>query len=181
MAKITFSKLGITKSSIEEENKKIVWNNQEIEVKQYLPIQEKLGLISNVVNRALGEDISFANPVKVEVFAALEIIFGYTNVTFTEKQKEDTPKLYDLLNQSGFIDAVCEAIPEEEYDFIFSGIEESIEAIYKYKNSIMGVLETISTNQELANFNLEELFEKISDPNQLSTIKQLMDVSGYLD
>ena len=181
MAKIAFSKLGITKTSIEEENKKIIWNDQEVEVKQYLPVQDKLALISNVANRALGEDTSFANPVKVEVYAALEIIFGYTNVSFTDKQKEDTPKLYDLLNKSGFIDAVCEAIPEEEYNFIFDGINESIEAIYKYKNSVVGLLETISTNYGDAAVGIEEIFAKISDPEALATLKGLMETSGYLD
>ena len=178
MAKIAFSKLGITKTSIEEENKKIIWNDQEIEVKQYLPVQEKLELISNVVNRALGEDTNFANPVKVEVFAALEIIFGYTNVTFTEKQKEDTPKLYDLLNQSGFIDAVCEAIPEEEYDFIFNGIGESIEAIYKYKNSVVGLLETISTDYNNLDLDITSLGEKLSNPDNLTLLKDVLTKLG---
>ena len=181
MAKVAFTKLGITKNSIEIENKKIIWNEQEIEIKQYLPVQEKLELISNVVNLSLSEDTSFANPVKIEVYAALEIIFAYTNVSFTEKQKEDTPKLYDLLNKSGFIDAVCSQIPEEEYNFIFDGITESIESIYKYKNSVVGMLEAISMSYDSSSMDLDAIFSKISDPGQLATIKNLINASGYLD
>ena len=178
MAKVAFTKLGITKNSIEIENKKIIWNEQEIEIKQYLPVQEKLELISNVVNLSLSEDTSFANPVKIEVYAALEIIFAYTNVSFTEKQKEDTPKLYDLLNKSGFIDAVCSQIPEEEYNFIFDGITESIESIYKYKNSIVGILDTISTDYSNLNLDATEIQQKLSDPNNLTLIKDILSKLG---
>ena len=64
--------------------KKVVFNEQEFEVKQYLPINEKLTLISNVLNNAHDEN-NFSNPVKVEVFTALEIMYAYTNINFTEK------------------------------------------------------------------------------------------------
>jgi hypothetical protein len=33
----------------------------------------------------------------------LAIVFNYTNLTFTDKQKEDLYKLYDLLMSSDFI------------------------------------------------------------------------------
>lgn len=178
MAKVAFTKLGITKNSIEIENKKIIWNEQEIEIKQYLPVQEKLELISNVVNLSLSEDTSFANPVKIEVYAALEIIFAYTNVSFTEKQKEDTSKLYDLLNKSGFIDAVCSQIPEEEYNFIFDGITESIESIYKYKNSVVGILDTISADYSNLNLDATEIQQKLSDPDNLTLLKDILTKLG---
>lgn len=178
MAKIAFSKLGITKTSIEEENKKIIWNDQEIEIKQYLPIQEKLKLVSNIINQAFEEDMSFANPMKIEVFAALEIIFVYTNLSFTDKQKEDTSKLYDLLNKSGLIDAVCKSIPEEEYNFIFDGINESIESIYKYKNSVMGLLENISMNYSDLKLDATEIQQKLSDPNNLTLLKDVLTKLG---
>jgi len=62
-----------------------------------------------------------------------------------------------LLNKSGFIDAVCSQIPEEEYNFIFDGITESIESIYKYKNSIVGILDTISTDYSNLNLDATEI------------------------
>ena len=42
---------------------------------------------------------NFANPVKLNVFLRLEIIFNYTNISFTDKQKEDLVKLYDILEK----------------------------------------------------------------------------------
>jgi hypothetical protein len=46
MAKISFSKLGLSKNT---EIKNFEYNGQNIEVKQYLPIQDKLKLIGDVI------------------------------------------------------------------------------------------------------------------------------------
>jgi hypothetical protein len=50
MAKISFTKLGL---KVNQEIKTIEYNGQIIEVKQYLPIQDKLQLISDIINQAM--------------------------------------------------------------------------------------------------------------------------------
>ena len=93
MAKLAFTKLGLkTNTNIET----FEFNEQTIEVKQYLPVNDKLTLISEVINNSADEN-NFANPVKVEVYAAIAIIEAYTNITFTDKQKEDITKLYEFI------------------------------------------------------------------------------------
>ena len=67
MAKLAFTKLGLKTNN---QIKTILFNEQEIEVKQYLPINEKLEMISNVINLS-ADDNNFANPVKVSVFTTL--------------------------------------------------------------------------------------------------------------
>ena len=181
MAKVSFTKLGITKSNAVEEKNILTWNDQDIEIKQYLPIQEKLELVSKVIEASLAEDSFFANPIKIIIFSNLEFIFAYTNISFTENQKKDVPKLYDLLSNSGLIDAVIAKIPKNEYDFVLKSINETIESIYKYKNSVLGVLETISSTYNSEAINLEQLFEKIGNPEQLATLKQMLETSGYMD
>ena len=80
MAKVSFTKLGLKKK---EEIKNITINDQVIEVKQYLPISDKINIITNVIENS-ADDNNFANPVKVEVFANLEIMYAYTNISFTD-------------------------------------------------------------------------------------------------
>jgi hypothetical protein len=58
--------------------------------------------MSTVINNS-ADDNNFANPVKTRVFTMLEIMYAYTNINFTEKQKEDPAKLYDILLSSGLI------------------------------------------------------------------------------
>ena len=71
MAKIAFTKLGLKTN---QEIKTIQFNGQDIEVKQYLPVNEKLELISHVINSSVGENSNFANPIKADIFTALQII-----------------------------------------------------------------------------------------------------------
>jgi hypothetical protein len=58
------------------------------------------------------------------MFGALEVIYQYTNLSFTEKQKEDPVKIYDLLEGNGIIDKIVAAIPEIEYNAIIDGIND---------------------------------------------------------
>ena len=87
----TYLKLGLKKK---DETKTITINGQEVTVKQYLPIEDKIKIIENVLRNS-ADDNNFANPVKVEVYFNLELIYNYTNISFTEKQKEDATKIYD--------------------------------------------------------------------------------------
>ena len=174
MAKVSLTKLGL---KVNQDIKNIEFNEQTIEVKQYLPVNDKLELIGNVINSAHDEN-NFSNPVKVSVFTTLEIMYAYTNVNFTDKQKEDPTKLYDMLISSGFACEVFRAIPEAEYHEIISGIEDSIEAIYTYQNSVMGILDTISTDYSNLNLDASEIQKKLSDPNNLTLLKDVLTKLG---
>lgn len=175
MAKVSFSKL---KCKINEDSIPVQIGEETIVVKQYLPVQEKLALISRVVELAHDQDRNFSNPVKAQVFRDLEIVFAYTNITFTDKQKEDLPKLYDMLESSGALNQIINSIPEDEYLAIVCGIRESIEAIYKYQNSILGILDTISTDYSNLNFDASEIQKKLADPNNLALVRNVLTKLG---
>lgn len=170
MAKVSFSKLNL---KVNQDIKTIIFNNQNIEVKQYLPINEKLELISNVIN-ASHDDNNFANPVKVSVFTTLEIMYAYTNINFTDKQKEDPTKLYDMLVSSGLIAAVVNTIPEAEYHEVLCGVSDSIDAIYTYRNSVMGILEQVSQDYSNLDLDATEIQKKLADPNSLGLLKDIL-------
>lgn len=170
MAKIAFTKLGL---KVDKENEIINWNDQEIEIKQYLPVNEKLELISRIINNS-AEDMKFYNVGKIEIFTTLEIIFAYTNINFTDKQKEDVCKLYDLFMSSDLMDEIFAHIPESELDWISDTVKDTIESIYSYQNSVMGILDSI--NQDYSNLNLDatEIQKKIADPENLELLKGIM-------
>lgn len=174
MAKVSFTKLGL---KVNQDIKQIEFNEQVIEVKQYLPINEKLELISNVVNYS-HDDNNFANPVKVSVFTTLEIMYAYTNINFTDKQKEDPTKLYDALISSGLVTAVVNVIPEAEYHEVLCGVSDSITAIYAYRNSAMGVLDSISSDYSALNLEATEIQKKIGDPENMALLKQVLTKLG---
>ena len=174
MAKVSLTKLGL---KVNQNVKNIEFNEQIIEVKQYLPINEKLELISSVINSAADEN-NFSNPVKENLFLTLEILYHYTNINFTDKQKEDPVKLYDLVVSSGLVNKVTDLIPEEELDEVINGVAQSVKAIYTYRNSVLGILESISKDYSALNLDATEIQQKLADPDNMALLKQVLTKLG---
>lgn len=170
MAKIAFSKLNI---KVNEEIETICWNDFSIEVRKYLPIKDKAEMISRIINNS-NDSNEFYNPMRVDMFLKLEIIFNYTNINFTEKQKENVNKLYDTIISSGLYDLIIKAIPEAELHYIQKTVYAVIENIYKYKNSAVGILDTITNNYDNTKFDIENLQEQIANPETLKFLKDIM-------
>jgi hypothetical protein len=174
MAKIGFTKLSLKRKN---EVKTITINNNQIEIKQYLPVNEKLDLIARVINGAHDQN-NFPNPIKIEVIGTLEMIMAYTNISFTEKQKEDIPKLYDLLEENGVIKDIISQIPEDEYNFIIDGINKTVDAVYTYNNSVLGILESVSQDYSNLDFDIEKIQQAISNPENLELLKDVLTKLG---
>ena len=174
MPKVPFSKLNLKKI---DKVQAITINGLEIEVKQYLPVAEKLELIANVLNNS-ADDNNFANPVKTYVLSHLEIIYAYTNLSFTDKQKEDPAKLYDILETNGIIDSIILAMPPSEYDNLIEDITSTIDAYYKYKNSALGILEAATTDYKNLDLEASDIQKKIADPDNLTLLKDVITKLG---
>ena len=175
MAKIALTKLGLKPNT---EIKTIEWNEQSVEVKQYLPIEAKLDLISDIANKSL-DDNPYYNPARIKIFIKLEIILAYTNINVTEKQREDNYKLYDIFS-NGLGEQVLNAIPNSEYDFIKDTTWEIIKGVYQYKNSAVGIINTIAQDYDSTKLNLEALQQTITDPNMLAFLKEFIPFNNNL-
>ena len=178
MAKVSFAKLGL---KVNNEVKIFEWLSGDevttVEVKQYLPIEEKLAVISNIINNSI-DDNDFYNPVRLEIFTTLEILYAYTNFNITPKMKEDPFKLYDVVLSSGLFDKVLEVMPTEEFDRIDVSAHATIRNIYNYKNSAAGILHLISTDYSNLDLDLTNLNDKITDPNSLAVLKEIAPMLG---
>lgn len=170
MAKVAFTKLNL---KVDKEIKTINWADQEIEIRQYLPVNDKLDMISRIINNS-ADDMKFYNVGKIEIFTALELIFTYTNIGFTEKQKEDVCKLYDLLVSSGLYSAIITEIPKVEREWIEDIVKDTVSSIYAYQNSVMGILDTVSQDYSNLNLDATEIHKKLGDPDNLALLKGIM-------
>lgn len=163
MAKIAFSKLGI---KLNDTVNTVEYNGLNIEVKQYLPIDDKTALIERLVNMALSLDRTNYNPVMIEVYKKIAIIEYYTNLTFTQTQKDNVLKLYDLLESSGLNGQIFQAIPETELNMIQDLLKEGLNSIYSYYNSIRGVLTDISADYNNLQFDINSLKNDLTENSQ---------------
>lgn len=175
MAKVAFSKLGIKK--VNDEVKTVTINDVEIEVKQFLPIQDKLTIIGNAINNA-ADGNRFANPVKIDMQLALEIVYAYTNLTFTDKMKEDGAKLYDLFISSGMLDTIYAVIPESELNAIHYNAARIAENMYAQMNSLYGIMENIAQDYANVGSETEDIQQKLANPNNLTFLKDVMTKLG---
>ena len=174
MAKPTLNKLKLTpKDSV----KTLIWNEQEIEIKPYLSIQTKLEMISNVLNLA-ADDNRFYNPGKVDMFFALAVIDYYTNLSITDKQRENPIKLYDDFMSSGFYTAVFKAIPEDEVGYVYTVMKESIDQIYKYQNSAYGIMDALSADYSNLDFDIKKLTDQLGNKENAQFLDQVISKLG---
>lgn len=176
MAKVSFSKLGVKPNSDVEEVK---FGNATIEIKQYLPMNDKIQLIERVVNAAApssGDRI--INWAYVNVMIDLLLVEYYSNISFTEKQKEDTYKFYDNLFGSGLGDLIIEAIPEDELDWIVENVNLIIESVFTYKTSAMGIFEGISDDYKNLDLNADDIRAKLADRNGVEFLQEVLDKMG---
>lgn len=176
MAKIGLTKLGLKK------NTNLItlnWNDQIIEIKEYLPIEEKIGVIEKIVNSSL-DDNNFANPARVTISTVLEIMYAYTNINFTDKQKEDRLGLYDLLVGSQLWAEVRNQMVQHSGDLfeIESTVKAVIDEVYKYKNSVLGILQAVSEDYENLNLDAEAIQKKLGDKENVEFLKTVVDKLG---
>ena len=176
MAKVSFSKLGLAKNT---DIKSFEYNGQNIEVKQYLPINDKASLVASILNYTLnnGEN-RFPNPLQIEVFTMLLIIEKYTNITFTDKQKEDPAKLFDLITGSNLWELILSNLNANDYGLLLKYIRESINSYYAYHNSVFGILDSISKDYNNLNLDATEIQKALGDPENMELLREVLTKLG---
>lgn len=176
MAKFPYTKLN-TKVNQEVLTIEVEGNTNPVEVRQYLPVDEKLGLIGRVIELA-HDGNNFSNPLKLKVYYTLEMIRAYTNIGFTEKQMETPNKLYDALMCSGWITNIFALIPESEKQIIWQGLNDTINAYYTYRNSAYGIMEAMSQDYSALNFDINALTQNLQNGEGVQFLKDVMDKMG---
>ena len=138
MAKVTYASLKLkTNADVETFD----FNGNTIELLQYLPIQDKYDLIAMALENSVEEGIY--NPIKLDMYFHLYLVYMYTNVTFTDKQREDEMKLYDTLQSNGFIDMVLDRISDSEYNTLTTYLEETLDSLVEYQNTTAFLLKGV--------------------------------------
>jgi hypothetical protein len=165
---VSFAKMNVKTNNSKE---KIEFNNTEIEVVQYLPSSDKYDLVMIALQKA--EENGIYNPLKLNIYFHLNLIYMYTNIAFTAKQREDEFELYDKICSSGLLDAVIKVIPEDEYNELVSDVERTEELLIKKNQSVTSLLqsfvEDLPRNAEAA--------AKIVDNFDKTKYKEVLDLA----
>lgn len=153
----------LTKSSI------LKIGEQQIEIKQYLPISDKNDLIAITLQKA--EEDNNYNELLLQTYFHLNIIYLYTNIDFSEEDREDEMKLYDILETNGVIDNVVATIGSNEYLELKETLEKQVNKNLKYRNSAAAVIQRFIVDlpknaaiaEEIVNNFNPEAYQQVKD------------------
>jgi hypothetical protein len=149
------------------------FKGQQIEVLQYLPSQDKYDLLMITLQKSLENGIY--NEFKLNLYFELNLVYMYTNISFTEKQREDEFKLYDNLKSNGFFELFFQALNEEEYNELFAQLDAIRDATIYNRASIGAVIakliDDLPANAEAA--------AKIVDGFDPNRFKNVVDFARY--
>lgn len=179
MAKVPFSKLEVKVCDTFSSHCYYNTKNEEVyyEVKHYLPVEEKMEMISKILNQSI-DDNGYYNPMRVKIFTVLEVTYAYTNLSFTAKQKENIFKLYDQLVSTGIFNDIKNAIWEEDWKEIESTVIAVIDNIYKHRNSAMGIMEAITNDYSALEMDAKNITESLSNQENLSFLRDVLSKLG---
>lgn len=141
-----------------------------IEVLQYLPVEDKYALVMTLLENNRMEN-GLYDHVKLDVAFHLLLVYMYSNLNFTDKQKENEDKIYDVLASNGLLEAIISRIPESEYNYLYSMIEKYMEEDLKYSTTAVSLIKSLivdlpkqaaAASEIVDNFNPEK-FQAVLD------------------
>ena len=154
-----------------KEEKEIEFKGSKIKVKQYLPVNEKLKLINNILSLVSQSHYDFLNPIQLKVYTVIEIIRFYTDIELDDEL--DIPSVYDSIYNSKLYLSIVEAIPEEEIDFVEDGILDTIESFYEYHNSLLGIMKSVTADYSNLDLEASDIQKKLLDPENLGLLREI--------
>jgi hypothetical protein len=111
----------------------ITFNNQKIQVKKYLPVETKAGIVNLAVRGSLLKGI--VDEVLVDAYFHLFIVENYTDIIFDQSELSDILVNYDKIISSGLLDEILNAVPQEEYNYLIDCLGNFKEQMIKYSQS----------------------------------------------
>lgn len=141
MAAVSFAKMKLkVDNSVNKFDFEYSGEHYPIEVFRYLPVSDKNDLVQVSLQKATVNGI--VNDIALEMYFNLNLLYLYTNINFTDKQKEDEGELYDKVQCSGLLDQVIAHMDQTEYKNLLDYLEENKRATVEHNQSIGGFMET---------------------------------------
>lgn len=146
-----------------------MFENKPVQVLRYLPVQEKEDIIEVAYQKAIIN--SNFNPILFNIYFLLNVVYSYTNLTFTDEQRRDEKKLYDMICSSGLLDIILNNIPESEMTFFEDNIEDYVSQSLVQDYSAVGIF-----NNVVDSFNTfsKVISDKLSNVDE-KTLQALID------
>lgn len=154
---ISFTDMNI---KLDKTVKTFSFKDKNINVLQYLPIEEKNELIQLALQNS--EENGVYNPLKIDMFSELYLVYLYTDIEFTDEQKANAAETYDALKSSGLLGAIVANMNVSEYEYLGTMLNRAMEGKLKYRNTIASVVNNLMENLPVNAENAAEIINKFN-------------------
>ena len=148
---------------------------EEVKVLQYLPIEEKNEIIYLAIQNAM--ENGQINLLKLNMFFNLYLAYSYTDIEFTDEEKEAASALYDLLQSSGVIDTIFANMDEGEYSYLVTVMNETVANKQKYSNTIAAVIRSFIEELPINAENAAEIIKNFN-PEQFTQVMNFVQAAN---
>ena len=160
------------------EDKIITVDGQEITVRQYVPIAEKLESIQSILSLCLNSETGLYLPGHVTVFKYLYQFYLYTDIEFKPEDKDNPMALYDALYNSPLAAHVISALPIADISDFNVLLEDFIAQFEMYQTSAYGILDSLSKDYKNLNFDIDELQKKLTNKENIKLVDEIVTKLG---
>ena len=150
----------------------ISFNNVDIVVHNKISLNNKMSFISDVINFSIDANVT------VRAYFTLCILKYYTNLELTEEEFLNPADTYDLIVESGLYDSITSQIDKNELSIVTEMLYKTLDNIYKYNDSILGLIDVLNEKYESLNLDLEKISETLGDPKQIGLLKDIVTKLG---
>lgn len=170
-----FKDMGLAAPEVKSTTVKIN-DTTELTVRSYLPIEEKIELLQYVINCALDEMTGRFSPIRTEVYFNIALTQWYAGIEYEDL--DDVNVIYDTLEYNNVISMIISAIPQDEYEYMCSLVNDTVKDIADYNSSAAGIIRMMSADGAGLNSQIEEILGQIKNAEGLEQLSVIKDVVG---
>ena len=135
MAIINYKDLNLTNKNV---IKTFKWGDKDVEILGYLPVEDIYDVVMITLQKSF--ENGYYNPIKMDMFFHLNLIYAYTNIVFSDEDRADEAGLFDKLVSSGFMEEFLKNFDEKIYSDLADHIETIAQADIEYRKSFSSVV-----------------------------------------
>lgn len=116
-------------------------NGNTINIQQSISTEEKKDLVDLVLQESFDEGIY--NPILIDAYFYTYIVMFYTDIDFSDEDKENVLATYDKLKQDDLLDKIVNEIPEDEWKEIYDYMTQLEEVNLTYRRTAIYAINSI--------------------------------------
>lgn len=150
----------------------------ELEVKEVIPMADKIDLIQFVVDNTVDMLTGTFSPIRLEVWYTLAICKWYAGIEFSDEDLQNVTVTYDELDFSGLANEIMAVIDPSEREYLEQAVNDTVQDIGRYNTSAAGIIHSMSNNASGLDEQITELLEKVKNGEGLEQLAAIKDVVG---